>query len=368
MTFRTIFLSALLTQACWCSTQTFQEVPLTDDGGKVINSANIQPYDASVKDRNQAHDLIVAALAAKGVSKADVEDPSFYCIIHIVRWQDSDTGKVDKQHWYVFRGGKPVKDSKPTAYNPAWSVDDLQGSRLYGTKGFWLLYVHLNASKPYLAEYDSAVTGKIQANLASLFAVAKLFNPAANTAAPAAPEDTNQTYNFYGGTYFEASVPSDIVLTAKKLPPPGAADTAAQSIADNQKFDNESKYFFDFSVGVPIKKVSELTFDSKANTVSPTPQSNRKALALVDIHFPPVDVKSTKSTLIPYLVSGVSIDSQPLHQILVGVGWGLPFANMYIGSLWVKQPGATAGAPASFSPQLAIGINLTVSAFSNLKK
>jgi hypothetical protein len=250
--------------------------------------------------------------------------------------------------------------------HPAWSLDDLQGSRLYGTKGFWLVYVHLNATMAYVAEYDSTVTGKIRANLANLFALGQLFNSSANAKPQTQPSDSEPQV-FYGGTYFEASVPSDIALSAKKLPVAGAAAAAPQSIADNQKFDNEGKYLFDFSVGVPIKKVSELTFNSTTNTVSPTSKSNRQALALIDLHYPPVDVKSTKFTLIPYLVSGVAIDKQPLHQILIGVGWGLPFANMYIGSLWVKQPGTTAGASGGFSPQLAIGINLTVSAFSNIK-
>jgi hypothetical protein len=265
---------------------------------------------------------------------------------------------------------EPPKNPKPSKppHNNSWTLGDFQGNRLYGTKRFWLLYVHANVAGAYPAEYSSAVTGKIRANLANLFALVKAFSSTTNSSS----EGVAPLGAVFGGGAFEASVPSDIVISAKKLPPDGGAPAAPAVIADGQKFDNEGKYYLDFSVGVPIKKVSQLSFDSTKNTVSPTSLSDRKALALVDLHVPPIDVKSPGFTLIPYLVSGISIQKQPLHQILLGAGWGPQFANFYLGALWVKQPDATSAASgtskSSYAPQFAFGINITVSSFTNIKK
>jgi hypothetical protein len=118
--------------------------------------------------------------------------------------------------------------------------------------------------------------------------------------------------------------------------------------------------------------VTQLSFDSTGNTVSPASADGRKALALINLHVPAVDVKSPGFTAIPYLVSGVSIQKQPLRQVFLGVGWGPQFANFYIGSLWVKQPeagtGPAPGGKSSHRPQFAFGLNITVSSFTNLKK
>jgi len=355
-----ILLLLLLPDVCHSTTQSFQE---QTNNLKDKAASFVQLTDATIKDADHAHNLILNTLVTQesyGLKETDVDTPDFYCVIHVVRWADLDKGTVDKQHWYVYRGAKKGKNS--------WSLDDFQSNRMYGTKGFWLLYVHGNVDgKIYWVEYDSVVTAKIRANLAHLFALAQSFAPTPTKNAPAAGPN-----GCFGGTYFQSSVPSDIAISAKKVPTP--PDTgAAQVIADSQKFDNEGKYVVDFSVGVPIKKVSELSFNSTGNTVSPTATtiSNRKALGLIDIHLPPVDVKSTGFSLIPYAVGGIAIASQPLHQILLGGAWGPQFANFYVGALWVKQPNTpVAGQPpkSSFSCQFAFGLNLTVSGFANLKK
>ena len=143
-----------------------------------------------------------------------------------------------------------------------------------------------------------------------------------------------------------------------------------------QKFDNEGKYLVDFSVGVPVRKMSELEFTSTNNTVTANEIDKTKLFAFVNVYPIPVDIKSSSPHLIPHFVGGVALEKQPLHKIFVGAGFGPVVANFYIGALFVKQQELQTlnpGDPASpdqvgadkrrrFKPQVAFGLNLPVGA------
>jgi hypothetical protein len=71
-------------------------------------------------------------------------------------------------------------------------------------------------------------------------------------------------------------------------------------------------------------------------------QSNvdaKSVLLLANYFLKPVDVKSTNFLLVPHLVAGVKIESQPLHTALAGIGWGPVLTNFYLGSLILTSPG-----------------------------
>lgn len=163
-------------------------------------------------------------------------------------------------------------------------------------------------------------------------------------------------------------------------PQPGAKTSV---LLDAKTFDNEGKYHIDFSVGVPITKISELTYVESSNGLAPANVDKQKIFALFDYYPVPVDVKGTILPKYPYLVTGVAIGSRPLQKVLFGIGWGPIYANFYAALLlntqkapsgWTcgdKLPSSsTAGAALSnhTCPEFNFGLNVAVGAIADALK
>jgi hypothetical protein len=300
----------------------------------------------------------------------------FYCIINIVRWSVGDAkpnatppdsskkATVASSKWYVYNPGK------------GWSSQDFTSNyRLMGAKRAWLLYVHLNVpAHGQHAFYKIDVTGKTPIVLQDLLGLA---NYAYGGAAG------KPTIGWGGGFVDIGSVPSDITIFGfSEYEEKALASNTFQKLGDPQTLDNEGKYRFDFSIGVPIKQISQLKFDTTANTVTSQKVDKQNIFGLVDFFPVPVDVKNAGLYRFPHVVAGLKLNSQPLHNILLAAGFGPAFANFYAGILWVRQdkpgtltPGQTATAAQlaadmqhKYQPQFAFGINLTVRGVTNAAK
>jgi len=258
-------------------------------------------------------------------------DQSDYFIFHVLRWKDLESGKseqaIDKQNWYVFHKGK-------------WSQEDFTTrKRLMGTKKLWMVYIHLNRDSlfQYQAEYKVEVASKTPAYLNNLFQVAGLFQPTSL-------DKSNQksSRDFWGAKSIPVDYrPSDITVTPTiTFSNDSLCSALKPSVAKglkSEKFDNEGKYFLDFSIGVPLRKVSELSLSETGNTVTAKKVDTTRAFALLNLFYPAVDIKSRNFGLIPHLVTGVGIGSKPFQNIFLGAGWGPYFANFYAGILWKTQ-------------------------------
>jgi hypothetical protein len=165
---------------------------------------------------------------------------------------------------------------------------------------------------------------------------------------------------------------------------PAAAKSSGKNVTlDAKTFDNEGKYHIDFSVAVPITKITELNYVQTSNGVAPANVNKQKIFALIDIYPVAVDVKNTVLPKFPYFLAGAAIGSQPLKKVLFGIGWGPLFANFYAGLLLNTQ-----AAPASWScgdklpaapaagtslsnhscPGFSFGLNLGVGAITDALK
>ena len=157
---------------------------------------------------------------------------------------------------------------------------------------------------------------------------------------------------------------------------PAGADTR-ESLGDSFQVQNEGFYALDFSIGIPVRRLRELKFESTANTVTAKNVDGQNAFALVNLHLKPVDIVDRTYSPVPHVVAGVALARRPLDKILVGMGWGPSFAHFYVGAAFVKErhPSTLAtGDPATplqlssdlrtkYKPQVAFGINLPVGAF-----
>jgi hypothetical protein len=299
----------------------------------------------------------------------------FYCLINVVRWDNSPLkasdggetgnkiGTAASSRWYVYHGGK------------TWGVADFKtNNRVFGVRRVWLLFVHLNPpGQEYEAYYTVDVTKKLPLPLTNLLGMASFVYGAAG--GPAIPHG-------WGGGYVDVVYnPSDLAVTGfAEVTGPSA--NSFQKLGDTQIFSNEGKYHFDFSFGVPIKQISQLQLNNTNNTVSAQKVDKTNVFGLLDLFPQAVDISNAGLYRLPHAVVGVKLDKQPLHSILLGVGFGPAFANFYAGCLWVKQDslktlqsgqGATPVQQAAdtqqlYKPQFAFGINLTVRGTLNAMK
>lgn len=334
-----------------------QIITLVDHSPRDLSSlpSGLVNADATITNTRNARDLLQAAVKGTLSEPPNVDSPHFAAIIHVVKWKTQSGDGVpqsEASRWYVY-----AKNSDQDAF--------AANNRIFGERHVLLMYVYLNlpAGFKLSPRYDVEVSSKLPATLLHLFQLAGQFT---------AQADTN---NKFGVAAFDVPyLPSDMSAT------PSLESVAASGVAtvtktgDSQVFDNEGYYHTDFSVGIPIRKMSEVKFDNANNTVSQQTVDKRTMFALLDLYPYKKDVKSTAFDLRPYAVVGVGVGSQPLHRILTAVGWGPHFAQFYVGALFNKQQslsGLQAGATATpaqqaaatsmkFGTQFAFGINIPV--------
>jgi hypothetical protein len=295
------------------------------------------------------------------------EDKDFYCIIHVLRWSAPAAGNgaqtIQAQNWYLYNYHNLTLGNPTTI------------PRLYGAKNITLLYLHLNKQTNYDPLYEIEIKKRTPAYVSRLLGLAGLFSSLTGAGAAAINNDYWAAYSF--AVRYKIS---DISVTPKVTRP---ATGAVEDAGVAQKFDNEGKYLADFSVGVPIRKISQLSFDSTNNTVAAKEVDETDVLALVNIYPRPIDIRSNNVDWVPHFVGGVAIAKQPLHKIFVGAGFGPIVANFYIGALFVKQDQLSTlkpGDPATqdqvsndlrrrYKTQVAFGVNVPVGAIiEKLKK
>lgn len=333
-------------------------------------AANVDVASATIFNPHSAALLLKSTVCheAKG---CQIEAKDFYAVIHILRWSDPSGSSKDQtaisQNWYVYHSG-------------LWTQDKFtDAKRLYGAKYVYFLFVHLNvrpSSHPYTARYEFEITKKTPSNIEAIFLLAQL------AASPGALT-TEEPKNVWGGRRVEIGLqPSDITISPRYVTDASSANRGNE-LANAQTFDNEGKHYWDVSLAIPIKKISELQFDSTNSTVTPSKIATTNAFGVLNLYLPSVDLKGTSYSYIPHPIAGVALSHQPLHKILIGGAVGLHYAQLYAGALLVKQQhlaGLQTGSPATssqvasashyeYDTQFTVGINLPVrTAIDALKK
>jgi len=231
---------------------------------------------------------------------------------------DPGAQTVERQNWYVYHMG-------------GWSQEDFANRKhIPGNQTVWLVYVHLNRQAPYDVSYDVAITKLLPApwrNARDLAQLALQFRAQAANAQLAE--------EVWGGACIPFnSLPSQLAVTPQFVP---EKETQAKSLGDVANFDNEGPYRFDFSVGVPVRKIDQLDFSSDNNKVGAKEIDKTQVFGLVDFFFRPVDFKRQTFSRYPFLVAGVALTGKPLDHGLIGLGWGTRLASIYLGASIVKE-------------------------------
>lgn len=311
--------------------------------------------------KRQFHNLVDASFSPADGKKLDrkkLDTGDF--IIHVVRWTDAavasarqaPTQTVQQQRWYLIDKGKFVRPG-----------------RLFGAKTVYFIYLHLNkdAKTDYTSQYNFTITEAIPQNQQNLALLASLLATSSPGQSPAAPGSV------WGGQeldmwYSTADITVDSSTTDQKQI--GAKPVA---IDNTLKIHNEALNWWDVSAGLPIRKMSQLNFQSSSNTLTPQTVDKKSIFAMIDFypfHKQKMDLAYSNFTWIPSVVMGVPASQQPLHEPLFGLSWGPRFAQFYFGAVIHKQVSLPAGstlAPGTsactgWCPQFAFGINLPIKA------
>ena len=212
--------------------------------------------------------------------------------------------------------------------------------------------------------YDIAITKKKPAPIQNLqkglsLAVAHGGNPAV------IPLKMDTTTSLCGGAFFDvAHVPSDIAVVASVE----GADGEQKQLA-KQTYDNEGKYWYDFSFALPLKSYQDLRYDESGGTVSATKVNKSDLFMVVNLGLP-FDTKNAQFSLVPRLLYGMAIAGQPLKHHLLALAVGLSKLQLYGGAVFNRDPATPAVSAGSveestashWSRSFVWGLNLPVSA------
>jgi hypothetical protein len=128
----------------------------------------------------------------------------------------------------------------------------------------------------------------------------------------------------------------------------------SHQLGSDVALDNEGKYWWDASIGIPINKIKDLQYSSSDNTIQATQVSKQSAYAMFNLMLGPVDLKAPNSNLRPRILLGFPLASDPWDKLFAGGGVGLPKIMMgsqfFVGAVFnrVSSPTSlTAGSSGS---------------------
>ena len=309
-------------------------------------------------------------------------DSTFYCMIHVMRWKNFGSQgenrnaatsapapvrmpSIDVQNWYTYN-----KDEKK----------NFEGIRIYGSRNVGFLYVHINArgnlnlsaaaaSKlanpgkndlPFLisnlGRRGTPVEAGIVVNEFTQFnytweeksKLPKLATDARQLlgflTAQGGPEKppadfTEETVNLYGSSSKAFPLKyktSDITVKLVQLIDQGAGQVDTNQISA-QTYDNEGRTRFDLSLGIPVTRVKELTFNASDNTVRSSKTDRQHVYAFMNIFLRPIDTKGLKVNSTPHLLFGLPITGKPLDSPFIGGAYGYNKIQVFAGVVFNRE-------------------------------
>lgn len=285
-------------------------------------------------------DVINGTVYAKDGTKTDPLDGD-YCIVHIIEWlikgdEQSAASKADvlREHWALY---------KYDGSNNAWVAEPAQkGTRIFGKSRVNVLAIHLNAGSTWDIDYTVSVTKKTPTNVANVLDLASIITSGKLAGANAKGKPPAR---WGGGLMCINAIPSDIAVEGEVVVRNGDREAVQQPKTYSKTYDNEGKYWWDVSIGVPLKEVKEVQFNASDGTVTAKEVTRQNAYGFLNLFvFGKQDLKSDGFLKVPHLLFGVPISKKPLDRPVIGLGYGFhKFSinfDMYAGVVFnrVREP------------------------------
>ncbi len=241
-----------------------------------------------------------------------------YCVVHVIKWKQLKEGKSDPERelWALF---EKTKDGNWKAhYDPKDKDKKTYDTRIFGSKRVVILLVHLNTPKTWDVKYKVAVNQKIPAPIQNLLTLASTLSSAGGG------KEQADTKDIWGARLMLIKYPaSDLEVKVNTITSNAAGTPVEQSKEYSKKYDNEGKYYWDVSVGIPLKSVKEAQYSSENNTVTTSAKDRLNAYGFFNVFPIPVDTKSNSFLTPPHLVFGLPLAGKPFQHPFLGLGTGI---------------------------------------------
>ncbi len=258
-----------------------------------------------------------------------------YVVVHLVKWPETDPPaqggnavkyEVEKEKWYLYR--------HTTQNDDPWELQTVQeGARIYGHRQVAVLLVHVEARESWDIKYTVNLRKKPPAPIQNVMDLAGIILGGAKalnvTGTPSLP-------SYWGGRLLLLSdIPSDLTVQSNITFLPSRQALAGRKADDPQPqtqqpknyskvYDNEGRYHWDVSAGIPVKSFKEVTYDVENQQVTAKEITRQNAYGFLNIFLNPrgVDTKGDQFYKTPHLILGVPISGKPLDRPVVGLGIG----------------------------------------------
>ncbi len=138
-----------------------------------------------------------------------------------------------------------------------------------------------------------------------------------------------------------------------------------------EDFDNEKKYWFDFSIALPLKNPSELQLEGTFPGLTAKPVEKTRIYAVANFFPGPVDTKKVFWRLTPQFLYGMPFTTKPWESHLFAIGIGTtifqPFAGWTYSKLQNQTPTETSTG-LSWKWQFVWGLNLQAKGIAKVIK
>jgi hypothetical protein len=173
--------------------------------------------------------------------------------------------------------------------------------------------------------YGANIQSKTPAPLQNLQQILSLAFTAESSSLRKIPFTLVYTGFAAGGVFDTTLTPSDVAVTATYTS--GGKDTQIGS----QTYDDEGRYWYDFTLALPIATFNNLSYDSTGNTITARSITKANLFAAFNIGVPR-DTKSENLLLIPTLLYGIPIANQPLQHHLFAASMGIKYVTFFVGT------------------------------------
>ena len=287
-----------------------------------------------------------------------------YAILHLVSY---DAKQQIHDKWLL------AKWKKPDGHDAGSAIDISEDTHIPGVKRIALVFLHLDVvyepkatgdasdERKALDElsnisYRAIVEKKLPINIQNLLSVLKLASFQA--------ESKKQQADIAGGGVIDhVDIPSDVTVFGLEL------GDNSRLIGMSQKYDNEGKYFWDVSVGVPINKLTLLDYSSDNGVYTPKTINKQSVYALINFYPDLVDLKyGNAHYYLPRIVAGIGVTGRPGENFMFGGAWGIKQLQFFVGSAFANHNLAPAGTTSTtgnnikqrYSSHLTYGINVPI--------